>query len=110
MGSIDDREIKEILGEFCIQLQREFDKNVKIILFGSRAKKNHLKSSDVDLLIISNKFKNVSFRNRILNIVKHWSETRILLEPICVTPEEYQNRKEKISIIREAEKTGIPIN
>ena len=54
-----------------IEAVKEFKANVskdlplkKVVLFGSRAKDINSKWSDVDLLIVSDKFKKMKFRER----------------------------------------------
>ncbi|MHA1144225.1 MAG: nucleotidyltransferase domain-containing protein [Candidatus Helarchaeota archaeon] len=107
MGHIDDREVNKTIKKFCQKLKTCFDSKVQIYLFGSRATKTHLRSSDVDLLVVSDKFDQLSFRDRIINIIQYWTEDRISLEPICLTNTEFQRRRNEISIIREAIRTGI---
>ena len=41
--------------EFVRQINKKFSPE-KIILFGSRAKKDHLKDSDYDIIVVSKKF------------------------------------------------------
>ena len=80
----------------------------KIILFGSRARGDNLKESDIDLLIISSKFNNIPFMDRLSKAYGKWDK-KIDLEQICLTPEEFNKRKKEIGIINQASKEGIDI-
>ncbi len=64
-------------------LTKEF-KIYKLFLFG-----NSSKQSDIDILIVSNDFKNISQMKRKMLIKKNSSK----LDPICLTYKELQNLK-----------------
>lgn len=49
------------LRKYIIFLKKIFSPE-KIILFGSRVRGDHLKDSDFDLIVISDKFRNINFR------------------------------------------------
>jgi hypothetical protein len=80
----------------------------KSILFGSRAKDDWKTESDVDLIIVSQDFSKFNFRKRISEVIGDWNE-EIDLEVFCYTPEEFEKKKNQISIISEAIKTGKEI-
>ncbi len=80
----------------------------KIILFGSRARGDHLKESDIDLLIISKAFQGMDWRERIIGAFGRWDK-RQMLEPICLTPDEFKERRQQLGIVRQAVKEGIKL-
>ncbi len=80
----------------------------KIILFGSRARGDHLKDSDIDLLVVSKKFEGMPWRERIISVFGDWREKQ-MLEPICFTPEEFEERKKQIGIVAQAVKECVDI-
>ncbi len=80
----------------------------KILLFGSRARGDHLKDSDIDLLVVSKKFEGMPWRERIISVFGDWKEKQ-MLEPICFTPEEFEERKRQIGIVAQAVKEGVEI-
>src|SRR3989344_3935971 len=88
-------------------IRRKFNPK-QIILFGSRARGDNLKTSDVDLIVISEKFKNINFHDRMVQAYGLWNKP-IDLEVFCYTPEEFERKKKQIGIIREAVKEGIVI-
>ncbi|VVC00567.1 Nucleotidyltransferase domain protein [uncultured archaeon] len=78
----------------------------KIILFGSRARGEHLEDSDYDFIIISQKFTGIGFADRIEQIQSLWTR-HADVEPLCYTPEEFNEKKGEIGIVKEAARQGI---
>ena len=62
---------KAVLDKFIEKVGRKF-KPQAILLFGSRARGDHLLHSDYDFIIISDRFANMRWLHRILSIVKLW--------------------------------------
>ena len=75
----------------------------KVLLFGSRARGDHLKESDIDLLVVAKSFKKISFRERMIQAYGLWDK-KTDLEQICYTPEEFALRKKQIGIVQQAAK------
>lgn len=75
----------------------------KIILFGSRARDEHITYSDYDVVIISDDFRNMKPFNRVSFILKFWNGDRTL-EPLCYTEEEFE--KNKSIVVEEIKKDG----
>lgn len=80
----------------------------KMILFGSIAKGKSHKDSDIDLIIVSNKFKGKKSFKRSLGFYKYWN-LDYPVDFLCYTPEEFDKLKRQITIVREAVKEGIEI-
>ncbi len=87
--------------------------DAKIILFGSRARGNYLKNSDIDLIIVSKYFRGKHFTERASLILKILLEENIELkhniELLCYTPEEFEKKKKEIGIVKEALSHGIEL-
>jgi predicted nucleotidyltransferase len=64
----------------------------KIILFGSRARNEHITYSDYDVVIISDDFKDMKPFERMSFILKFWDGKRAL-EPLCYTEKEFEKNK-----------------
>ncbi len=79
-----------------------------ILLFGSRARGNHLKTSDIDLIVVSNKFKQTPFVERPTQVLKALYKEGIVapIDLLCYTPQEFDKKKQEIGIVREALKTA----
>lgn len=80
----------------------------KLILFGSRASGKVRKDSDVDLIVVSPKFKSMDFFKRGAKMYDYW-DLRMPVDFLCYTPEEFKKLSKQITIVSEAIKTGIEI-
>jgi len=107
MAGKPDKQTLGLLKEHLKYLRKRF-KPQKIILFGSRARGEHLEESDIDLLIVSEHFKELGWRERIIEAFGYWSDKR-MLGLICLTPEEFEERKLEIGIVAQAAKEGIQL-
>ncbi len=102
-----DRETAEIARKFIRTLTAHYIIK-KVILFGSRARGDHLKMSDFDFIIVSPDFKGVHFTKRMASIYKYWDE-HYDIEPLCYTVEEFEEKRKEIGIVSQAVKEGIEI-
>ena len=102
MGKNADSRITDFL--------RKVRKKYKIeraILFGSRARDEHLKDSDYDIILVSADFKDIFFTKRCALMYDFWRHWPIEIEPLCYTPDEFETKKNQIGIVSEAIKKGI---
>ena len=104
-GHVRDKIARDFLNERLPDIERIFAPE-HIILFGSRATGRARKDSDVDLILVSSRFRNLRFADRIARFLK---EIRPGLEvmPLCYTPEEFEELRKTPSIVREAAREGI---
>ncbi|MBU4246603.1 MAG: nucleotidyltransferase domain-containing protein [Nanoarchaeota archaeon] len=79
--------------------------NPKKLANGS--KKPH-KWSDIDLIIVSPKFRKLDFIERGARMYDYWN-LNYPADFLCFTPEEFKERAKKISIVSEAIKNGIEV-
>lgn len=107
MVKIKNRDIKKWVKDFKKKVNTRYNPQ-KIILFGSRARKDNLLESDIDFIIVSDKFKGVKWPKRLGDVAELW-EGLITIEPLCYTPEEFEKKKKEIGIVRQAVKEGIEI-
>ena len=99
--------IIEMLKDFRDKLSRDLPiKN--IIFFGSRVKGKANKWSDIDLIIVSEKFRKLKFRKRATKMYDYW-EIDLPVDFLCFTPEEFEREKKKIGIVKNAVKEGIEL-
>jgi predicted nucleotidyltransferase len=103
-----DRETARIAKNFAQKVKKMYAP-AKVILFGSRARGDHLKRSDFDFLIISPKFAKQPFIYRSSELYKFWTSP-VDVEPLCYTPEEFERKKKQNGIVQEALKEGIEIS
>ena len=101
------KSINEQLSLFKTELNKGLPVN-KMILFGSRAKGKCGRDRDVDLIIVSPKFKKLDFFERGAKMYDYW-DLNYPVDFLCCTPEEFNKLKKQITIVREAVKEGIEI-
>lgn len=77
-------------------------------LFGSRATGKARRDSDVDLLLVSPKFRRQRRLRRAPPLYLKW-DLEYPVDFICLTPEEFQRKKNEIGIVQEAVKAGIKV-
>ena len=99
------------------KLVKELSRNEGIVverayLFGSYAKGSWIKTSDVDLVIVSRGFEGMSFLKRLdlVNRVQWRAGIRPFIEAIPLTPDELKERMEKSAVLRDASKYWIEIH
>jgi predicted nucleotidyltransferase len=73
----------------------------KIILFGSRAVDSSAPASDIDLIIISDVFKEIPFLKRMSFVLKQIKFPKHL-DILCYTPEEFEMIKNTSAIVQNA--------
>lgn len=99
--------VDKSIEEYVSFLKKKFSPQ-KILLFGSRARGDHFNFSDVDILVISKKFEKIHFLDRLSQLQEGWNNS-LNLDSIGLTPNEFENRKNELSIIGSAAREGIEI-
>jgi predicted nucleotidyltransferase len=107
MDRITDRNIIDWIDRFLAVIKEKYSPE-KVLLFGSRARGDHLVDSDVDMIIVSERFEGVNWLKRIRDVSVYW-EGLVPLEPICYTPAEFEKKKKMIGIVSEAVKEGVEL-
>lgn len=98
--------IKQLQG-FAKEISQQYPLQ-KMILFGSQAAGKARKDSDVDLLVVSRKFRGKRWLKRSPPLYLRW-DIAYPVDFICLTPEEFEREKKFAGIVREAIKSGIEI-
>src|SRR3989344_7901113 len=80
----------------------------KMILFGSQAKGKIHKWSDVDLLIVSHKFKKMKPYQRARGFHDYWTLDKPV-DFLCYTPEESAKLKKRITLVHQIVTEGIEV-
>ena len=102
-----NKAIVKNLEEFKRNVSKKFPLK-RVILFGSTAKGATHKDSDIDLIIVSKKFKGMNFFERGAKMYDYWSMRRPV-DFLCYTPSEFDKFSKMLTIVREAAKEGIEI-
>ncbi len=95
------------LEDFKKKVSKDFPLD-RLILFGSQATGKTHKWSDVDLVLVSPKFRKLDFEKRGAKMYNYWA-LDYPVDFLCYTPEEFEKKKAGITVIREAVETGIEI-
>lgn len=80
----------------------------KTVLFGPLAEGKGTKDSDVDLIIVSEAFKNYDFIQRAAKMYDYWTSEKPV-DFLCYTPDEFNSLRKKVTIVRHALKRGISV-
>ena len=76
--------------------------------FGSRTSGNAKEESDLDLILVSDKFRGRKFIYRMGDFLKTYDFPKHV-DALCYTPDEFEKKKNEIGIVREAIETGEKI-
>jgi len=79
-----------------------------VILFGSRARGDALKDSDLDVLVVSDAFADVRWVDRMFRVYQD-CDIRMGVELLCYTPDEYQRKLGELGIVRTASEEGLEL-
>lgn len=98
------RLVKELSESEGIAVERAY-------LFGSYAKGSWIKTSDVDLVIVSQDFEGMPFLKRldVVNRAQWRAGIRPFIEAIPLTPNELKERAERSAVLRDASKYWIEV-
>ncbi|MBU0456509.1 MAG: nucleotidyltransferase domain-containing protein [Nanoarchaeota archaeon] len=92
---------------FGKNVNKDFNLN-KVIFFGSRTTGKSHRYSDIDLLLVSPKFKKLDFVERGAKMYNYW-DLNYPVDFLCYTPEEFNKLKKQPTIVKEAVEKGIEI-
>lgn len=100
-------ELAPFVYEFAHSLHHEAGAT-KVLLFGSRVRGDWLKESDYDFVVVSDRFDGVHFSRRPVELYQYW-HGHPGVELLCYTQEEFERKRQEISIVREAVREGIEL-
>jgi len=107
MAGRPDEQTLALLSEHLSYIKEKFAPE-KIILFGSRARGDHLLESDIDILVVSARFEGMNWRERIIEVFGEWDKKQ-MLEPLCYTPEEFETKRGQAGIVQQAVEEGVEL-
>jgi len=103
---MDEKESKRVING--IKKFKEKIKADKIVIFGSFARGEFGKHSDIDIILVSRKFKGKNFHSRFKGLWLKW-DLDLPVDFIPYTPEEFDKLKKEVSIVSEALREGIVV-
>jgi predicted nucleotidyltransferase len=77
----------------------------KVILFGSQARGDMHKQSDIDLIVVSPDFEDINVLTRMSTMYDYW-KTLLPVDFICYTPKEYNEQVKRVTLARTAAREG----
>jgi predicted nucleotidyltransferase len=95
------------LRRFRLKLGKRF-KVERMILFGSRARGTPRRSSDVDLIVVSERFRRKGAIERAGPLYLEW-DLDLPVDFLCYTPEEFRALSRRGGLVREALREGIVV-
>jgi len=79
-----------------------------VLVFGSRARGDALKDSDLDVLIVADAFRGIAWLDRPVRVQQE-CDIRFGVELLCYTPEEYARKRAELGIVRTASAEGMEL-
>ncbi len=104
--------VVEAIRRLVRKLEEKSIRVEKVYLYGSYARGDWLKTSDVDLIIVSRDFEKIPFKER-LDLVNEivWEEKiKPYIEVLPYTPRELEEKVKKKTMIMDASKYWIPLD
>jgi len=95
------------LQRFLDQVDGDFPVS-RMILFGSRARGKARRFSDVDLIVVSPRFRRLSSIERGARMYDYW-DLDYPADFLCYTPEEFDRLKARPTLVREAVEHGVAL-
>lgn len=105
MATITDTRLERFRSEFLPRLVARFTPTL-VLAFGSRARGEGLAHSDLDLLIVSDAFRDVPWLARPV-LVHEALDLPFGVDLLCYTPEEYERKRRELGIVRTATEEGL---
>ncbi|MBI4560815.1 MAG: nucleotidyltransferase domain-containing protein [Candidatus Rokubacteria bacterium] len=90
----------------CLPRLRRRYQPALVVVFGSRARGEALADSDLDLIVVSERFRGVSFLERISTLLAEL-DPPLALDVLCYTPEEFARKRRERGTVSLALKEGI---
>ena len=87
------------------RLREKFKPKI-VLLFGSFARGEAVDTSDVDVIVVSERFQGVPFPLRAYHVLQEL-DVRHAIEFFCYTPEEFDRKKKEIGIVQTAISEGV---
>ncbi len=86
---------------------REF-RPLRVIAFGSRVRGEALKSSDLDLIVVSQRFGSMPWLDRAVSVLQAIGAP-FGMDILCYTPEEFEDKLTEYGIVRSAVSEGVEL-
>lgn len=106
LAQITDPEVRRFLREHWATIEDKF-KPIHFILFGSRITGTPHEWSDIDAILVSERFFGMEFSERVF-LFKTSVQPHIAMDVLCYPPDEFEDlRNAPVGIVADACKEGI---
>jgi hypothetical protein len=105
MAPRKDKRLEQFEQEYLPKLIAQFSPTM-VLAFGSRARGEALAHSDLDLLIVSDAFKDVRWLDRPGRVIEGLGLS-FGVDLLCYTQEEYAKKRAELGVVRTASEEGI---
>jgi len=95
--AIHDEVVQRFLQDYLNRIVAEYDPQ-HLILFGSRATGTPREDSDIDLLIVAERFREIPFVDRRYHVKTTLAPVRGL-DLLCYTPEEFEQLRDGFGLV-----------
>jgi predicted nucleotidyltransferase len=99
--------VKRFVARYLPRLRRRYQPDL-VLVFGSRVRGEALAESDLDLLVVSERFRGISFLERASGLLAEL-EPPFSVDVLCYTPEEFARKRRELGIVSLALKEGMAL-
>ncbi len=104
---MDTKSVEQDLAPFLSRLRAELQPEL-VLLFGSRARGDSRAHSDYDLIIVSERFQGMRWRDRISQLIKIWDRNE-MVDLVPYTREELDFKRTNYVAVRSALDEAVQI-
>lgn len=107
VGRVRDPLVRRFAARYLPKLRRRYRPSL-VLVFGSRARGEALVESDLDLIVVSDRFCGVPFLERISTLLTEL-DIPFAVDLLCYTSEEFARKRRELGIVSLAVEKGIPL-
>jgi predicted nucleotidyltransferase len=104
---MDTQSVEQDLAPFLARLQSELQPEL-VLLFGSRARGDSRKYSDYDLIIVSESFQGMRWRDRVSLLIQIWNRNE-MVDLVPYTRAEFNDKKDNYIAVRAAVEEAVQL-
>ncbi len=105
MDRITDPLVKRFSEDYLPRLKTHYQPTL-VLVFGSRARDEALIDSDLDLIVVSARFREVPFLERPVRVLTDL-DPGFGIDLLCYTPEEFDRKRKELGVVSLALEEGI---
>ncbi len=102
------KRVRQMIGHYLEKLAKRLNVR-KAVLFGSHARGEARKDSDIDLIVVSKDFESMPFLTRLEMLSLEWDFGKAA-DIIGYTPKEYRELAARSTVVHQAQKEGIQLH